>query len=199
MRVLVACERSGVVRSAFRNLGHAAYSADLEAADDDSPYHILGDVLSVLDERWDLLIAHPPCNHLSVSGAKWFAVKRADGRQPRAMEFFMRFANCHHIPRICIENPVGIMSTQYRKPDQIIQPYEYGEDASKKTCLWLKGLPKLQSTQRVAGRMVNGKERWSNQTDSGQNRLGPSEDRAEKRAKTYPGIAKAMAEQWGQA
>ena len=198
MRVLVACEWSGVVRTAFRERGHDAYSCDLLNTPGNSPYHIKGDVLKVLDQEWDLMIAHPPCTHLAVSGALWF--KDKEDEQKAALEFVQRLMDAP-IPRICIENPVSVISTYIRKPDQIIQPYEYGEDASKKTCLWLTNLPPLVPTERVHPRIVvmNGKvyKRWANQTDSGQNRLGPSEDRAQQRGKTYKGIAKAMAEQWG--
>lgn len=203
MRVLVACECSGTVRDAFAALGHDAWSCDLKPA---SGRHIQGDVIKFLDGRlheygmigvepWDLMIAHPPCTHLSVSGARWFETKQVEQRQ--AIWFFMALANAP-IERICIENPVSIMSSQWRKPDQIIQPHQFGHDASKKTCLWLKNLPKLVPTgPLIAPRMINGKPRWANQTDSGQNRLGPSPERAAIRAVTYTGIAKAMAQQWG--
>lgn len=140
-----------------------------------------------------MVIAFPPCTDLSVSGARHFAAKRADGRQQRSIDFFMQFANCD-APRVAIENPVGIMSSQWRKPDQIIQPYQFGHDASKATCLWLKGLPLLAPTDVLPG----GREvRRANQTPSGQNKLGPSPDRARLRAVTYSGIAAAMADQWG--
>ena len=196
MRVLVACERSGVVREAFRAKGHDAWSCDLEPADDGSPHHVTSDVLPVLCSDWDLVIAHPPCTSLSVSGLHW------NTRRPwRAVEteeaakFFMDFT--YLCCRWAIENPVGCMSRIYRKPDQIIQPYMFGEDASKRTCLWLHGLPPLLATRRIPGRIVNGKERWGNQTDSGQNKLAPSDDRARLRSITYQGVADAMAAQWG--
>lgn len=194
MRVLVACEFSGTVREAFRRRGHLAFSCDLLPADDSQSFHMQRDVREVLGEGWDLMIAFPPCTHLAVSGAHRFKFKQRE--QMEALKFIdtLRYAP---IPKIAIENPVGIISTHWRKPDQIIQPYEFGHDASKRTCLWLKGLPKLESTHIVPGRIVNGKMRWGNQTDSGQNRLGPSEDRWKKRSVTYPGIAEAMAEQWG--
>lgn len=194
MRVLVACEFSGIVCRAFREHGHEAYSCDLLPADPYNPHHIQADVREFLDRGWDLMIAHPPCTHLSVSGARWFKDKLAE--QEDALEF-VRFLMLADIPRICIENPVGIISTRICKPSQIIQPYNFGHDASKKTCLWLKNLPLLLPTKFVPPREVNGKARWSNQTDSGQNRLGPSEDRWAKRSVTYLGIAEAMAEQWG--
>lgn len=195
MRVLVACEYSGVVREAFRAKGHEAWSCDILPAEDGSEFHHQEDVEIVLmaTNPWDLIIAHPPCTYLTVAGNRYYA-NRPDLYIPAA-EFAKRFFN--FAPRVCVENPIGRLSTLFRKPDQIIQPYEFGEDASKATCLWLKGLPPLVPTARVAGRIVNGKERWSNQTDSGQNRLGPSATRSLDRARTYQGIANAMAEQWG--
>jgi site-specific DNA-cytosine methylase len=138
-----------------------------------------------------MAIFHPPCTHLAVSGARYFAEKRADGRQQEAIDFFMMLANAR-IPRICIENPVGIMSTIWRKPDQIIQPWQFGHPESKKTCLWLKGLPKLVPTNILPMR-----KQWENQTPSGQNKLGPSADRWKLRSRTYRGIAEAMAASWG--
>ena len=215
MRVLVACEFSGVLRDSFIRRGHDAMSCDLLPTASPGP-HYQGDVRDVLGNGWDLMIAHPPCTDLAVSGARHFAAKRADGRQAAAVDFFMLFAREHHIPRICIENPVGIMSTLYRKPDQIIQPWQFGHDASKSTCLWLINLPLLKPTSILSPRMVccgrvvtdkygcvncNGdkvaKPRWGNQCNSGQNKLGPSEDRWKIRSVTYQGIADAMAEQWG--
>lgn len=197
LHVLVACEYSGVVRRAFRQLGHIAYSCDLLPAEDGSAFHIQEDVLSVLANYrpWDLVIAHPPCTDLAVSGAAHFPAKRADGRQQRSIDFFMALANAD-APHVAVENPVSIMSSVWRKPDQIIQPHQFGHDASKSTCLWLKNLPKLVPTQHVPGREVNGKMRWANQTDSGQNRLSPSPDRWKERSRTYTGIAAAMAAQW---
>lgn len=223
MRVLVACECSGVVRQAFRALGHDAWSCDIQPADDGSPFHIQGDVLPILAQDWGLCIAHPPCTHIAVSGAAWFKQKIADGRQQEGIDFFMTFTDLPHIPMVAIENPVCIMSRLWRKPDQIIQPYEHGHPESKKTCLWLKGLPKLVPTDicepewmknpdgtlmrsganksRISVAHYNpekwAKARWANQTASGQNRLPPSADRAKIRSRTYEGIAKAMAEQWG--
>ena len=194
MRVLVACEFSGVVREAFRDRGHSVWSCDLLPALDGSAYHFQKNVEEVLKElEWDLIIAHPPCTYLTVAGNRYYA-NRPDLYEPAA-EFATMFFD--YAGKVCVENPIGRLSRLFRKPDQIIQPYEFGEDASKATCLWLKGLPKLVPTGRVAGRMVNGKERWSNQTDSGQNKLPPSPDRPSLRSVTYRGIARAMATQWG--
>lgn len=212
MRVLVGCEESQEICKAFRAHGHEAYSCDLKPCSGGHPeWHFIGNVLDAIrdpfytywhypnahvsiTDGWDLFIVHPPCTDLAVSGARWF---REKNQQP-AISFFMEMANAP-IPKICIENPVGIMSTIYRKPDQYIQPYQFGHDASKKTGLWLKGLQKLKidPEQYVPPRIVGGKPRWDNQTDSGQNRLAPSPMRSCIRAKTYPGIAAAMAEQWG--
>lgn len=178
-------------------------SCDLLPTDRPGP-HYQGDVRNILRGCWDLMIAHPPCTHLTVSCSQYWPEKWQDGRQAEAVSFFMELAHAP-IPKICIENPVGIMSSLYRRPDQIIQPYEFGDDASKTTCLWLKGLLPLEidPRQRAHGRMVQWQgamvERWSNQTDSGQNRLSPSDDRWKLRSQTYPGIAQAMAEQWGAA
>lgn len=196
MRVLIACECSGIIRDAFAVRGHDAWSCDLKPGE--SPgQHIRGDVIEVIErEGWDMMIAHPPCTHLAVSGARWWTDKKRE--QQEAIAFFMVLAKAA-VLRICIENPVGFMSTVWRAPDQYVQPYDFGDDASKKTGLWLKGLPKLVADpgDYVAPRMVGGKTRWANQCDSGQNRLGPSPERAALRARTYPGIARAMAEQWG--
>tara|TARA_R100001086_G_scaffold245745_1_gene177051 strand:+ start:630 stop:1223 length:594 start_codon:yes stop_codon:yes gene_type:complete len=197
MKVLVACEYSGRVREAFRVKGHDAWSCDILSSDDNSPHHFQEDVLNVIHwHDWDMMLAFPPCTHLASSGARWFKEKEADGRQQQGIDFFMELAEAN-INMIAIENPVGIMSTRYRKPDQIINPYDFGDDASKKTCLWLKNLPSLKPTDYVKPRVIDGKLRWSNQTDSGQNRLTPSDDRAKLRSLTYMGIAKAMADQWG--
>ena len=197
MRVLVGCEYSGRVRNAFREAGHDAWSCDLLPSEDDSPFHIQGDVLPLLDQGWDLGIFHPPCTYLAVSGLHWN--KRDPARAAKTEEAldFVRALMSAPITRIAVENPVSCISSRIRKPDQIIQPYEFGEDASKKTCLWLKNLDLLTPTQMVAPRLVDGKPRWSNQTDSGQNRLGPSEGRWKERSRTFVGVAKAMAEQWG--
>jgi hypothetical protein len=196
MKVLIACEFSGTVRDAFLAIGHEAISCDFLPTEKPGP-HYQGDVLDILYDNWDLLIAHPSCTYLTSSGLHWN--KRRPGRAQQtedAIAFVMTLANAP-IPKIAIENPVGCLSTRWRKPDQIIQPYQFGHDASKATCLWLTGLPKLEHTEYAAPRMVNGRPRWGNQTDSGQNKLGPSPDRWAKRSLTYQGIADAMAEQWG--
>ncbi len=194
MRVLIACEESQAVTLAFRALGVDAWSCDLLPCSGGRPeWHIQGDVRPVLREAWDMVIAFPPCTDLSVSGARWFAEKRADGRQQASIAFFMEFARLDHVPRVAIENPVGIMSRLYRKPDQIVQPWQFGDDASKATCLWLKGLPRLEPTDILPG---GPGARRANQTASGQNKLGPSPERARLRSITYPGIAAAMAAQW---
>jgi len=185
VRVLVACEFSGVVREAFRKRGHDAYSCDLLPSFYDSDYHFKCDVIEVIHVYpWDLMIAHPPCTHLAVSGAGHFEQKQKDGRQQEGIDFFMSLINAP-IGKICIENPVGIMSTKYRKPDQIIQPWQFGHGETKATCLWLKGLPKLQPTNIVSGR------------EARIHRMPPSKDRSMLRSITYQGIADTMAEQWG--
>lgn len=196
MRVLVACESSGAVRDAFTARGHDAWSCDLLPSQTPGQ-HIQGNVLEVIHQGWDLMIAHPPCTYLSVSGMHWTRRGLRDQKLTDDALAFVRALMDAPIDRICIENPVSIISSQIRKPDQIIHPYQFGHDASKKTCLWLKGLPKLFHTQFVAPRVINGKNRWANQTDSGQNRLGPSDDRWRIRSQTYAGIAAAMAAQWG--
>jgi len=184
MRVLVACEFTGTVAKAFRARGHEAWSCDLKPTEADG-WHIHGDVLHWLDRGgWDLLIAHPECTHLAVSGARHFAEKRADGRQQAAIDFFMTFANSS-VPRIAIENPVCIMSTVWRRPDQIIQPFQFGHGETKATCLWLKNLPCLKPTNIVEGR------------EARIHRMPPGKERAANRSRTYQGIADAMAEQWG--
>ena len=197
MKILVACEYSGRVRDAFRAAGHDAWSCDLLPCDADPAYHIQADVVPLLGQGWDLMVAHPPCTYLCSSWLHWN--KRVEGRQAKteaALDFVRTLLSCP-IPRVAIENPVGCISTRIRKPDQTIQPWQFGHDASKATCLWLKGLPLLRPTAIISPRMVNGKPRWSNQTDSGQNRLGPSVDRWKIRSETYSGIATAMAQQWG--
>jgi hypothetical protein len=195
VKLLLACERSGVVRRAFRAKGHEAYSCDLEPADDGSPFHIQDDALKVLCSNWDAVIAFPPCTYLSVSGLHWNTRRPERAAQTEeAVRFFRVFTSL--CCRWAIENPIGCMSRLYRKPDQIIQPYMFGDDASKATCLWLHGLPPLFPSCRIPGRIVNGRERWANQTDSGQNKLPPSADRAMIRSITYQGIADAMAAQW---
>lgn len=183
-RVLLACEESQAVYKEFRYRKHEAYSCDiLPCSGGHSEWHIQGDVLDIINDNWGMMIAFPPCTHLASSGARWFPQKCADGRQPAAIEFFMQLAKAP-IRHIAIENPVGIMSTKYRKPDQIIQPWQFGHGETKATCLWLKNLPLLVPTNIVAGRehRIHG--------------MGPSVDRAKLRSKTYSGIARAIAEQW---
>ena len=195
MNILIGCEFSGVVRDAFCARGHNAWSCDLLQGDGK---HIQKDVLEVVAYRsWDMFIVHPPCTYLCSSGLHWN--KRRAGRQEKTEQAldFVRELMAVDIPKICIENPVGCIGTKIKKASQYIQPYNFGHDASKKTGLWLKGLPPLQDTGFVPGRLVEGKNRWDNQTDSGQNRLTPSADRWKKRAETYKGIALAMAQQWG--
>lgn len=185
MRVLVACEYSGVVRDAFIAAGHESMSCDLLPTDAPGP-HYQGDLFDVIDYPWDLMIAHPPCTHLSVSGSRHFESKRMDGRQQSAVSFFMRIVRqSAHIPRVAIENPVCIISSLYRKPDQIIQPWQFGHGETKATCLWLKGLPLLSPTNIVEGR------------EARIHRMPPSPDRWKERSKTFSGIADAMASQWG--
>jgi site-specific DNA-cytosine methylase len=192
---LIACESSGAVRDAFRARGHFAMSCDLLPSEQPGPHH-QGDVRELLGQEWDLLIAHPPCTYLSVSGMHWTTRGLRDPKLTEDALDFVRLFMDAPIERIAIENPVSVISSRIRKPDQIIQPYQFGHDASKKTCLWLKGLPLLTPTQMVEPRIVNGKQRWGNQTDSGQNKLPPSKDRWKLRSKTYEGIADAMAAQW---
>jgi len=183
MKILIACEYSGKVREAFRKLGYDAWSCDLLPADDNSPYHFQCDVADVIyKEKWDLMIAHPPCTHLAVSGARWFKNKKLE--QLNALEFVYRLMTAD-IPYIAVENPVSIISSKIRKPDQIIQPWQFGHGETKATCLWLKNLPKLKPTNIVDGRE---NRVW---------KLPPSPDRWKLRSTTYDGIADAMAEQWG--
>jgi hypothetical protein len=185
MKVLIACEYSGVVRDAFTALGHEAMSCDLLPTDAPGN-HYQGDVFDVIDYPWDLMIAHPPCTHLSVSGAKHFAEKRIDGRQQSAVSFFMKLVRLSaHIQMTAIENPVCIMSSLYRKPDQIIQPWQFGHGETKATCLWLKNLPILIPTDIVQGR------------EARVHRMPPGPDRWKERSKTFSGVAAAMANQWG--
>ena len=184
MRVLVACEFSGVVRRAFRAFGHDAWSCDLLPAEDKDRHHILGDVSAHLSDGWDLMVAHPPCTHLAVSGARWFKDKKQE--QAAALDF-VRLLLDAPIPRIALENPVSIISSRIRKPDQIIQPWQFGHGETKATCLWLKGLPKLTPTNIVEGR------------EARVHRMPPCPDRWKERSRTYSGVAEAMAAQWGQA
>ncbi len=182
MKILIACEESGIVRDAFAKLGHDAWSCDLLPTDIPGN-HIKDDVRKHL-EGWDLIIAHPYCTHTAISGARWFNQKVKDGRQKKAIEFFMMFVNAP-CDKICIEHPISIMSRIYRKPDQIIQPWMFGHGEVKRTCFWLKNLPLLKSTK-----IVNGREARIH-------KMPPSKDRSKLRSRTYLGIAKAMAEQWG--
>jgi hypothetical protein len=198
MKCLFACEYSGRIRRAFAALGHEVMSCDLLPSEDNSPDHYQGDVLDLIDnEHFDLMIAHPPCTFLSVSGLHWNG--RTPGRAEKTEEAleFVRRLMAAPIKKKVIENPVSCISSRIRKPDQIIQPYQFGEDASKATCLWLEGLPLLRPTAFVEPRVINGRNRWSNQTDSGQNKLAPSPDRWKVRSRTFEGIAQAMASQWG--
>ena len=193
MRVLVACEYSGIVRNAFIARGHDAMSCDLLPSDREGP-HYQGDVRDILNQGWDLMIAHPPCTYLAASGLHWN--KRVPGRSlltEEALEF-VRLLLGADIPKIALENPVSCISTRVRKPDQIIQPWQFGHDASKATCLWLRGLPLLRPTNELPG---GRHARRANQTASGQNKLPPSADRWRIRSTTYQGIADAMASQWG--
>jgi len=191
MRVLIACEYSGTVRDAFLALGHEALSCDLLPTDQTGP-HYQGDVRDILYNKWDLMIAHPPCTHLAVSGARWF--KNKQNEQAAALEF-VRFLMAAPVPMIAIENPVSIISSRIRKPDQVIQPWQFGHEATKTTCLWLKGLPHLRPTaivdrgERHVTRSGKSLPKWYN--------LPPSKDRWKIRSTTFPGVAQAMAEQWG--
>ena len=193
MRILVACEYSGVVRDAFIRGGHTAMSCDLLPTDAPGP-HYQGDVSDVIADGWDLMVAHPPCTYLSVSGMHWTT---RGLRNPKLTENALAFVQLlldAPIKKIALENPVSIISTRIRKPEQIIQPWWFGHDASKKTCLWLKNLPPLEPTDKLPG---DNKTRRANQTPSGQNKLGPSADRWKLRSATYQGIADAMVMQWG--
>jgi hypothetical protein len=184
MRILLACEESQRVCIEFREKGHEAYSCDIEPCSGGHPeWHLQQDVLPLLKEKWDMVVAFPPCTDLAASGARWFDEKRKDGRQQKSIEFFMAFTRLS-CP-FAIENPIGIMSTRYRKPDQIIQPWQFGHGETKATCLWLKELPKLEPTNIVSGRE---QRIWE---------MPPSLERAKQRSKTFEGIARAMASQWG--
>jgi hypothetical protein len=185
MNVLVGCEESGVVRDEFEKLGHKVLSCDLEPSRKDGP-HYRGDIFDVIDYPWDLAIFHPPCTHTSVSGARHFAEKWMDGRQAAGVAFFMNLVRrSAHIPRTVFEQPVSIMSSLYRKPDQVIQPWQFGHGETKATCLWLRGLPMLVPTEIVDGRSDR------------IHKMAPGPERARERSKTYDGIARAMATQWG--
>ena len=182
MRVLVGCEYSGRVRQAFRNIGHDAWSCDLLESEDGSPFHIQGDVIPLLSEDWDLAIFHPPCTHLAVSGSRWFKDKVKEQTEARV---FVQMLMDAPVPKIAIENPVSVISSRIRKPDQIIQPWQFGHGETKATCLWLKGLPKLTPTNVVEGR------------EARVHRMSPGPDRWKERSRTYSGVADAMAAQWG--
>ena len=202
MRILVACEESQAVTKELRRLGHEAYSCDIQECSGGHPeWHIQADALEMLKIKWDMIIAFPPCTDLAVSGARHFKAKQEDGRQQRSIDFFMRFANAD-CPKIAIENPVGIMSTRFRKPDQIIQPYMFGDHARKSTCLWLKGLDKLTPTDIVdPGEIAKGGFSVGASLNYARNENGKilrwNDPRTAKaRSKTFPGIAKSMAEQW---
>jgi hypothetical protein len=232
MKVLIACEFSGVVREAFRSRGHDAFSCDILPSRIPSNYHLQKDVREVLDYGWDLMIAHPPCTWLCSSGLHWnkrgrngLSPAQCEEQTNQSLEFVAMLMNSN-IPMWCVENPIGCISTRIQKseerlfgidytrydvlplgskvkksqriPMQIIQPYEFGHDASKATCLFLNNLPPLVETSYYPPRIAKGKQRWGNQTDSGQNKLGPSEDRWAERSITYQGVADAMAEQWGE-
>ena len=203
MKVLIACEESQAVCKEFRKLGHEAFSCDLLPCSGGHPeWHIQQDITLLLEQDWDMIIAFPPCTHLAVSGARHFAKKIADGRQQAGIDFFMKFTNCK-CKKVVIENPIGIMSTRWNKPNQIIHPWMFGDKFSKSTCLWIKGLPNLKATKIVdkgefkewkckkTGR-IKRQATWY--TDA--LKLPPKE-RSIIRSKTFPGIAKAMAEQWG--
>lgn len=206
MRILVACEESQTITKELRSRGHMAFSCDLQECSGGHPeWHFKRDVFEIINLGWDMMIAHPPCTYLSVSGLHWN--KRNPERAQKtedALKFVQKLMDAD-IPKIAIENPVSCISSRIRKPDQIIQPYQFGDDASKKTCLWLKGLKPLEHTDYIKPRIVEGKERWGNQRDDGQNFildkkgviLGWNNEEIKKaRSKTFPGIAKAIAEQW---
>jgi hypothetical protein len=207
MKILIACEESQAVCIEFRKRGHDAFSCDIQNCSGDYPqWHIFGDVIEQLDKGWDMMIAFPPCTHLAVSGAAWFEQKRNDGRQQQGIEFFMKIVNAP-IPKIAIENPIGIMSKIYRKPDQIIHPYYFGDEFQKSTCLWLKNLPKLFHQKKVD--LFSDHITHTNPGDffewvdkkTGRKKRQPmwmfkTIGDGKTRSKTYPGIAKAMAKQW---
>lgn len=182
MKVLVACEFSGSVRDAFSSLGHYAVSCDLLPSET-AGFHYQGDVRDILNEGWDLMIAHPPCTYLAISGARWFGEKKRE--QQESLEFVKLLLSAP-VPRIALENPVSVISSKIRKPDQVIHPWQFGHGESKTTCLWLKGLPKLRPTKIVGGREMR---IW---------KLPPSSDRWKERSRTFSGIASAMADQWGE-
>lgn len=182
MRIFIGCEFSGVVRRAFRARGHDAWSCDLLPAEDNSEYHYQGDLFDYIDGDWDLAVFHPPCTHLAVSGSRWFHLKRVE--QAEALDFVRRLLDAP-IPRIALENPISVISSQIRKPDQIIQPWQFGHGETKATCLWLRNLPKLVPTNIVDGR------------EARVHKMPPGPNRWKERSRTFTGIAAAMADQWG--
>ena len=206
MKILIACEESQAVTKEFRKLGHEAYSCDIQECSGGHPeWHIMGDIMEVLDRGWDMMIAFPPCTHICVSGARHFEQKRKDGRQQQGIDFFMAMINAP-IEKIAVENPVGIMSSHHRKPSQVIQPYYFGDDARKTTCLWLKNLEPLEHKEKSD---MFGEKTWVEPTivtcangktfSAWEYKIAslPVGDRGKLRSKTFPGIAKAMASQWG--
>lgn len=202
MKVLIGCEESQAVTKEFRKLGHDAFSCDIiECSGGHPEWHIKGDLLNIINDGWDMLIAFPPCTHLAVSGSRHFPEKIKDGRQQQGIDFFMAIVNAP-IERIAIENPIGIMSTKYKKPNQIIQPYEFGHKMQKSTCLWLKNLPKLKPTDIVEKgefkEWIDPKTGRKKRQSLWQYKIAfaKPEERGALRSKTFPGIAKAMAEQW---
>ena len=211
MRILLACEESQAVTIEFRKLGFEAYSCDIQDQSGGFPeWHIKGDVLEVINQGWDVMIAFPPCTHLAVSGAAWFEKKRQDGRQQEGIEFFMKIANAP-IKHIAIENPIGIMNKIYKKPNQIVHPYYFGDETSKSTCLWLKNLPLLYHNKSID--LFNQNSTWVKPkftefickdgkvkkfSTTADKWYKSAEERSRERSKTFPGIAKAMANQWGQ-
>ncbi len=207
MRVLLACEESGTFREAFRRLGHDAVSVDIEPASDGSEFHFQMDIkrfLAINSQPFDLVVAFPPCTHLARSGAKHFPQKIADGRQQEAIDFFMYFANLHknmpnRFPRVAIENSVGIMSTRYRKPDQVVHPYHFGDPHQKQTCWWVQGLPKLVPTAKEPYNKGEFHTTKSGKILPAWYNLPPTKDRGQLRSLAFPGMADAAADQWGQA
>lgn len=198
MRALIACEESQAVTSRLRRMGIEAYSCDLLPTSGRHPeWHIQADALEVAKMSWDMVLAFPPCTHLAVSGAAWFKEKQRDGRQQSGIGFFLAFTALDHVPMVAIENPVGIMSNLYRKPDQIIHPYMFGDPARKATCLWLKGLPELMPTNVVEPEIVHYKNGGSDSAWHVDTFNLPPSERSKARSKTFPGIADAMAKQWG--
>ena len=193
MRVLCACEESQAVTSELRRLGHEAYSCDLLPTSGAHPeWHVRADAVEVAKLAWDMVIAFPPCTHLACSGARWFGEKRRDGRQQQAIGLFLALATLDHVPRLAVENPVGIMSRLYRRPDQVIQPWQFGHPETKATCLWLRGLPPLVPTHDVSDEMARLPDAEAHRV----HHMAPGPDRQRLRGRTYPGIARAMAEQW---